>query len=495
MKKISDYADAELRVFERPCVSSSDEISSVFFVGICGTGMGALAGLFREAGYNVAGSDANPYPPMSTRLREAGITLYEGYDASNLDCQPDLTIIGNACTPTHPEAARARDDSMAQLSFPEAFAEFFIRNKRSLVVAGTHGKTTTSGLLAHTAVTAGLDPTFLVGGVLLNGDTSFHVGTGNYTIVEGDEYDSAYFDKRPKFMLYRPTSAIVTSMELDHTDIYEDWDDYRNAFEMFVELLPSDGHLVLNADHAEVSALASRTKASVVTYGLNAACDVSARNVAMTEAGITFELVVAGSVAVTLLLPMTGRHNLSNALSVAALALAEGVSIEDIRRSFASFKGLKRRQEIIGQPSDVVVIDDFAHHPTAVAATIEGVQERWPTRRVIAVFEPRSNSSRRKVFEQQYAAAFNLASVAIISAPPFRHNDKEDDFMDVHAICSSLRHRSVDAFAAPDLDALKGRISSTVKSGDVLLIMSNGGFGGLHQWVLKHLSETSPEAS
>lgn len=491
MKQASDFADAELRVFDRQRVSVDDDIRSVYLIGICGTGMGSLAGLFCDAGFDVSGSDANAYPPMSTRLRDAGIQVFEGYDAANLDHKPDLVVVGNACTPQHPEATRARDEGMSQLSFPEAFSEFFVQKRRSLVVAGTHGKTTTSGLLAHTFSSAGLDPTFLVGGVLCNGNTSFNVGSGRHCIVEGDEYDSAYFDKRPKFMLYRPDVAVVTSMEFDHADIYDDWEDYKNAFRRFVGLLPEDGRLILNTDSEPVSRLASHTGADITTYGLVGSPDIRARDIVVDPTGVSFDLVRGDAVVCRMTLPATGRHNLANALAVASVGLAEGLEPDAIREAFASFKGLKRRQEIIGDISDVLVLDDFAHHPTAVSVTIAGVRERWPTRRLIAVFEPRSNSSRRKVFEQQYVNAFKEAHQAIIAEPPFRHNDRHEDFMDIGAICHSLTAAGVGTYSAPDQAALRERLGNEMRAGDIVLIMSNGGFGGLHDWVLSELTARS----
>lgn len=497
MKAARDFADAHLRVFDRAPLGDPDVIRSVFLIGICGTGMGSLAGLLRQAGYLVSGSDANAWPPMSTRLKESGIEVVEGFDAHNLDGNPDLVIVGNACTPTHPEAARAREAGMLQLSFPEAFAQIFIRDRKSLVVAGTHGKTTTSGLLVHTIQTAGLDPTFLVGGVMLNGDTSFGLGKGGYAIVEGDEYDSAYFDKSPKFMHYRPSSAIVTSMEFDHADIYDDWDDYRGAFERFVALIPRGGTLVLNADDHHVTRLAAHTDANVVYYGSDSGRDdlVSARNISVGPSGFEFDLLIPDRPRpIRMSLPVTGRHNLSNALAVAALCWSEGVDMEAVAAAYSTFRGLKRRQEVVAHFDDVMIIDDFAHHPTAVEATIAGVRERWPERRLVAVFEPRSNSSRRKVFESLYVQAFSQSDLAMIAVPPFRHNDDADDFMDVATIRDALAASGVEAFAAPNQEALRDRLANKVKPGDVVLVMSNGGFGGLHGFLTELARKRHAEA-
>lgn len=492
MKKLTDYPDAPLRLFNRPPVPAPDQVRDVYLVGIAGTGMGALAGLFQEAGYRVRGADEKVYPPMSTRLQELGIAWHEGFDAAHLVPHPDLVVIGNACTPTHPEAAYAREHGLVQQSLPEALAHFFLRDRRSLVVTGTHGKTTTTSLLVHVLRTAGYDPGFLVGGVMLNGNASYHVGTGPHFVVEGDEYDSAYFDKGPKFLHYRPTSALVTSVEFDHADIYDTLEDYRAAFRQFAGLLPSHGLLALCGDLDEVRALAACTKARVRTYGLHAANDVTAKDPCPAEGGQRFTLVVDGTPTADLFLPMSGRHNLTNALGVCAVALDEGLTPAQLADGFASFRGIKRRQELRGEAGGVLVLDDFAHHPTAVRETIRAVRECWPTRRLVAVFEPRSNSSRRKVFEQGYAEAFDDAAAVFLSSPPFRHNDDAADFMDLHAVMDRITAQGIPVVIEPDADALLPRLVEAVRPGDVVLIMSNGSFGGLHDRLLRALETPGP---
>ena len=484
MKKLTDFPDAHLRIFDRPPLPET--IEDVYLIAICGTGMGSLAGLFQQAGYRVHGSDAAVYPPMSTRLAEMGIAIDEGYDPAHLDPPPDLVIVGNACIPTHVEAAYAREQGLAQQSFPEALGHFFLCDRRSLVVAGTHGKTTTTGMLVHVLREAGLDPGFLVGGVMTNGTVSYDVGSGPHFVVEGDEYDSAYFDKRPKFMHYRPTSAIVTSMEFDHADIYDDWDDYRDAFHAFARLVPPGGLLALCCDDPNVRALADATAARVRCYGLTDA-DVTARHVRPTDGGQRFTLVVDGQGRGEVFLPMSGRHNLLNALAVCVIALDEGLTPDQIAQGFGSFKGMKRRQEVRGEAGGVLVVDDFAHHPTAVHETIRAVGERWPGRRLVAVFEPRSNSSRRKVFETPYAEAFDGAGLVFLSAPPFRHNDEVERFMDAEVVARTITERGAPAFVYPDADALLPPLLAKVQPGDVALIMSNGSFGGLHDRLLDRL--------
>lgn len=489
MRALTDFPDAHLRLFDRPPVPAPADITTVYFIGICGTGMGSLAGLFQQAGYQVRGADQAVWPPMSTRLQELGIPVLEGYAAAHLAPAPDLVIVGNACTPTHVEAAYARTQGLVQQSFPEALAHFFIRDRRSLVVTGTHGKTSTTGLLVHVFRQAHLDPGFLVGGVMVDGHVSYDMGrTGRHFIVEGDEYDSAYFDKQPKFMHYRATSAIVTSLEFDHADIYADFEDYRAAFTAFAATLPQHGLLALCHDAPDVLALAQHTQARVRTYGLTPDADVHAHAARAVSGGQRFTLVVDGTPLGELFLPQSGRHNLLNALAVCTLALDEGLPLTQVADGLASFQGLKRRQEVRGEANGVLVIDDFAHHPTAVRETLAAMHMRWPERRLIAVFEPRSNSSRRKVFENQYPEAFRQAERVYLSTPPQRHNDQADDFMDINVVAAHIRAAGTSTFVGDGPDAVLEALVSDVAPGDVVLIMSNGGFGNIHARLLQALA-------
>ncbi|PEN10393.1 UDP-N-acetylmuramate:L-alanyl-gamma-D-glutamyl-meso-diaminopimelate ligase [Longibacter salinarum] len=492
MRSIHSFPDAELRTFDRPDLPPADELDNVYLIGICGTGMGALAGLFKEAGCSVRGSDESVYPPMSTHLAERNIEVMEGYDPAHLDPAPDLVVVGNACTPTHPEAAAARERGLVQASFPEALSHYFLQHerRRSLVVAGTHGKTTTTGLLIHVLQSADADPGFLVGGVMQNTGRSYALGSDQPFVVEGDEYDSAYFDKQPKMMHYVPDRAIITSMEFDHADIYEDETDYRSAFEAFAGTLdPRDGILVLCGDDPDVRALANHTDARTRTYGLSDGNDISARDISVTENGISFTLTMGGLARGSYTLPMHGRHNLQNALAVATLAFTEGCSPAQIAEGFASWEGMKRRQEVRGEVGGVLVLDDFAHHPTAVRATIDGIRAAYPNRRLVAIFEPRSNSSRRKVFEQAYGDAFASADVAYLKAPPVRHNDDADAMLDPEAVVRRIEHHDVPAHAFDNTDALLHELEQALQSNDLALIMSNGSFDGLHERLLKALRE------
>ena len=489
MRRPEDFPDADLRVFDRPPLPAPGALADAYFIGICGKGMGALAELFAETGLAVRGSDEAAYPPMSTRLEAAGIEVLEGYDAAHLEPAPGLTVVGNACTPTHVEAAAARARGLVQASFPEALAHVVLAHRRPVVVAGTHGKTTTTGLMAHVLEAAGLAPGFLVGGVRVGSGQTAALGTGPLFVVEGDEYDAAYFDKRPKMLLYQPQVAIVTSLEFDHADIYDDWDDYQEAFRAFVGLVPAEtGRLVLNADSPDVVRLAAHATAPVTWYGETGtpggpAPDVTARDVRTEEGGQRFRLVAEG-VDAEVRLPMGGAVNRMNALAVAAVALAEGVAAETVAAGLGSFEGMARRQQPVGEPGGVLVVDDFAHHPTAVEATLAGVRERWPARlggggRLVAVFEPRSNSSRRKTFEARYGEAFDAADRVFLSAPPLRHNDAPDDFLDPEVVAASIRSRGTPAAAYESADALLPDLLDALKPGDLCLVMSNGSFDGL----------------
>ncbi len=477
-RPIDDLPDASLRQFSRPDVPPPAQIEEVHLIGICGTGMGALAGLFHQAGLDVRGSDDGVYPPMSTHLAERGIPVHDGYAPSHLVPPPDLTVVGNACTPTHPEAAHAREERLPQQSFPEALAHHFLRERRPLVVAGTHGKTTTTGLLVHLLRHAGVDPGFLVGGVMEDTEQSYALGSDAPFVVEGDEYDSAYFDKQPKFLHYRPQSAIVTSLEFDHADIFVDRDDYRGAFEEFVGRLPRDGQLALCGDAPAVRALADHTRAPVRTYGLAPSNDIRAEALTPTGSGLSFTLRM-GRHREEVRLPLPGRHNVQNALAAALLARREGVSPSTIAAGLASFGGMKRRQQVRGRPNDVLVVDDFAHHPTAVAATVEALRAAHPDRRLVAIFEPRSNTSRRTRFEAAYGTAFDAADRVFLKAPPVRHNDDADAMLDPTAVAHTIRDRGVSAEVFEDVDAVLPTLTDTLQPGDVALLMSNGRFGGL----------------
>ena len=459
-----------------------NSVKRIHLVGVAGTGMGSFAGMLKAAGYDVTGSDANVYPPMSDMLRAWGIDVMTPYAAENLDrARPDLVIIGNVIRRENPEATAVRERRIPQMSFPAAFGSLLLSGKHSVVVTGTHGKTTTSALMAHVLVAAGTDPSFLVGGVTLNYDGNFRNGDGKYVVVEGDEYDTAYFDKGPKFLHYRAQTAILTSIEFDHADIYRDMPHYESAYVRLAESLPADGTLVVCASYPNAVAIARRAnRARVVTYTADehSAADYAMRGLRFDAAGAHFLVHEPGGAEAQMLLPMSGRHNVENALGVYAVARSLGLTSTQIAAGFASFAGVKRRQEPRGEPNGILVIDDFAHHPTAVRETIHAIRLRYPDRRLWAVFEPRSNTSRRNIHQREYAESFDGAQRVSLKVPEPHDKVPANEQLSVPAVAESLREHGIDADYSSDVGELVTRVSREAKRGDVILVMSNGAFGG-----------------
>ena len=455
-------------------------VRRVHFVGVAGTGMGSFAGMLKAAGYEVTGSDQNVFPPMSEMLAAWGIPVLTPYAAANLDvAKPDLVVVGNVIRRVNPEATAVRARRLPQMSFPAALGSFFLRDRHPVVVVGTHGKTTTSALMGHVLVAAGRDPSFLVGGVTRNAGSNYRLGAGPHFVVEGDEYDTAYFDKGPKFLHYRPRTAILTSVEFDHADIFADLAHYEAAFDRFVRLLPPDGVLAVSAAYPNALRLAGACPARVVTYrGDGGAADYAVRGLALGPDGAAFEVLEAGRSLGAMRLPVGGAHNVENAVGVVAAARSLGLAPEAIAGGFAGFTGVRRRQEPRGEPGGVAVVDDFAHHPTAVRATIAAVAARYPGRSLWAVFEPRSNTSRRDVHQAEYAAAFAGAAHVRLKVPEPHDKVPADRQLDVPRLTEALGRQGIDAVAGADVPALVADVARAARPGDVVLVMSNGGFGG-----------------
>ncbi|MBM4279293.1 MAG: UDP-N-acetylmuramate dehydrogenase [Deltaproteobacteria bacterium] len=495
-------------------------MKSIHLIGVAGTGMGAFAGLLKAAGYDVRGSDEGVYPPMSDKLREWGIAAKSPYGATNLEPAPDLVVVGNVVKRDNPEAAAMRERGLPHASFPATLGDLFLSKRRSVVVAGTHGKTTTTTLLAWTLLSAGRDPGFLVGGVPAplgtdgrpHGMTeSFRLGAPGEAspfVVEGDEYDTAYFDKGPKFLHYAPRSLLCTSLEYDHADIYADVDAIVARFAQLLSLVPPaerGGHVVLWA--SEPHLLRARAQANVVApvtmYAAGrdepggAEADVVADRVVEDGAGLSFFIVVRGVDRGAFALPLSGRHNLLNALGAYAILAAAtgglGLSDDELRAGFASFPGVKRRMEARGEAAGVLVVDDFAHHPTAVRTTLAGARRRFAGRPLWAIFEPRSATSCRKVFQDDYARAFDAAD-RVVLAPPGRALDPSVA-LDVPRLAADLRAAGKDAVAAGSLEEVVDLVRAHAPRGApghgaVLLCMSNGAFGGVHDRLLAALRTT-----
>jgi UDP-N-acetylmuramate: L-alanyl-gamma-D-glutamyl-meso-diaminopimelate ligase len=457
----------------------------VHLVAICGTGMGALAGLLKEAGHDVKGSDRAFYSPMAERLQAWSIPTQQGFDPAHVDPDTDLVIVGNVCRKDNPEAQAALQMGLKVMSFPQALAEFFIGDKTSIVVAGTHGKTTTAALLSYVLVEAGLDPSFLVGGIPQNFGKSFHLGQGRVFVVEGDEYDAAFFDKRPKFVHYRPKIVVLTAVEFDHADIYRDMDAYRAAFKTLLSLLPPDGLLIACADDPEVTALARTVPCRVVSYGLGAGW--SADGIEAGEDATRFSLMRDGRRVAAVTLPLAGRHNVANTLGVLAAAEAVGVDVHKAAASLAGFVGIARRMQLRGVVDGVTVIDDFAHHPTKVRETVRAARARYPGSHLVAVFEPRTATSRRKVFQEAYPASFASADEVVVVPPFDAEKIPEAERFDSAALVAALQRRGQAAAVHGNADAVVADLSGRLRQNSVVLIMSNGAFDNIHEKLLSAL--------
>ncbi len=473
----------------------------VHFVAIAGTGMGSLAGLLRSRGLEVTGSDADVYPPMSIALEAWGIPVAKGFRPENvLARRPDLVVIGNAVRVENPEARAAIDAGLPYLSFPDALYRHAIEGKHSVVVAGTHGKTTTGSIIATLLFETGRDPSMLVGGITANFDGSFRDGAGPDFVVEGDEYDTAFFDKTPKFLHYHAETLVITSVEFDHADIYRDLDQVKGEFRKLVQSMPAAGVIVAAAHEPNVAEVVAGAPCRVIGYAVDGEGDaeVRARALQATRTGTRFDLVREGVVVARPEAPLHGRHNVANALAAIAVLESRGVPTGEILAALPSYAGVKRRQEVRGEANGVTVIDDFAHHPTAVRETLLSLRARYPGRRVIAVFEPRSNTSRRAIFQKDYAGAFGDADRVIVSevpdAPIYSATGEVTERFSARQLASDLRGRGGEAVAIDGVDAIVDHLVDLHAPGDVIVTLSNGAFGAIWEKLLDRLGAVALEA-
>jgi len=458
----------------------------IHLIAVAGVGMSALAGLLKAAGYRVSGSDAHIFPPMSLLLEQAGVPVKLGFDAANIASDVDRVVIGNAVRADHPEVVATMQRGIPYLSMPEALSSFFLQNRRPSVVAGTHGKTTTASLLAWVLTHAGLDPGMMIGGWVKNFGTNHRLGKPPHFVVEGDEYDTAFFDKEAKFFHYRPHQAILTSVEYDHGDIYPDLAAIQAAFSKFVGLIPRDGALVA-ADDPVVRDVAKGAMCPVVFYGFGPSADWRAEALQTHGDRLTFSVAFRGRRMGVIESPLAGRHNVMNTLAVIALTHHIGLPWTDIAAGIACFEGIKRRQEVVGVVRDIRVIDDFAHHPTAIAETLDALRLRYQPRTLVAVFEPRSASSRRNIFQNAFVSAFAHADFTLL-ADVFAADKLADDVrLDPKRIVSDLIAAGHRAAFVPTVDEIVTVLARSLQPGDVVCIMSSGGFDSIHTKLLAAL--------
>ncbi|MCC6997643.1 MAG: GNAT family N-acetyltransferase [Deltaproteobacteria bacterium] len=469
----------------------------VHLIAICGTGMGSLAGLLKAAGHDVRGSDEHVYPPMSTQLREQGIEIMEGFAPGNLDWGPDRVVVGNVCRRDHVEAVAAAERSLPLTSFPALLEELFLadaapQRRRAIVVAGTHGKTTTSSLLAHVLTDAGRDPSFLIGGVPLNFSRGFRLGAGPDMVLEGDEYDTAFFDKKSKFLHYRPHTAILTSVELDHVDIFADYAAVEAAFIEFVRLIPADGNLVVAASSPGALAVARHARCQIHTYGragTAAAAEWVGTAGDLVGGRARFTITRAGQPVLEGDSLLLGEHNLENLTGVCATATALGLQPPEIARALRRFAGVRRRQDVRGVAQGVAVIDDFAHHPTAVRETLAALRRQYGRGKLLAIYEPRSATARRAVFQHDFADAFAGADEVVVAQLHDPSRIPEAERFDPELLAADLRGRGIPAKVAPDVAAIVDHIEARVQPGDAVVVMSSGAFGGLIDKLLDKLGD------
>ncbi|MCG8418148.1 MAG: GNAT family N-acetyltransferase [Proteobacteria bacterium] len=460
--------------------------------------MGALAGLLRAVGHDVRGSDHAVYPPMSDQLDALEIPIFEGFSPNNLEWGPDVVVVGNVCRKDHIEVVEAQRLGLPLASLPSVLAEAFLAGKRSVVVTGTHGKSTTTALLAHILLEAGRDPGFFIGAVPINQGTGWRYGTGREFLVEGDEYDSAFFDKGSKFLHYQPEFAALTSVELDHVDIFATMNDVRNAFRKFVALIPNDGYLAVCASSPDALAIAdSDASCRVETYAVaggvgepERSATWQARHLSYTKSGrCRFELHHEGKLYDRYESLLMGSHNVGNAIAAIALAHTLSVPAADIRRGVASFAGVKRRQEVCGIAQGVYVLDDYAHHPTAVEATLKSLRKRFQSRRLVAVFEPRSATSRRKTFQREYAKALAHADSVIVGRLHDPSSIPREDRLDPEKLALELHGAVTPAKYVESVDNIVEQLAESARPGDVIAVLSSGEFDGLHGKLLAALGD------
>lgn len=463
-------------------------------IGICGTAMASLAGMLSQQGHKVSGSDENVYPPMSLELERLGIPVSAGYKAENLFPRPDITVVGNAITRGNAELEHALNEKLHYTSMAAVVEENFIRGRHSIVVAGTHGKTTTTSLMAWAMERAGAKPSFLIGGVAENFKSSFRLTDSPYFVIEGDEYDTAYFDKGPKFMHYLPDTVILNNIEFDHADIYRDVDAIKFAFSRLINLIPGRGRLIAGWDSGLVRELAPRALCRIESFGVDQDANWRAQDISFSTDATTFTVIADGKEFGRYRTPLAGLFNVRNCLGAIAACEALGFDRSAVADALAEFKSVKRRLEVRGQARGVTVIDDFAHHPTAVRETLLAARAKYPGRRIVGIFEPRSYTAQIKVFQQAFEDALAEADEVIIARLFHPERYTRETAISPAGMLENLRSRGRDAYYIATADEIVADIAPRLKGSEVLVIMSNGSFDGIHEKLLRALRGTEVTA-
>jgi len=476
----------------------------IHLIGICGTAMASLAGMLNQRGFRVTGSDAAAYPPMSDFLRDLGISVAQPFDVENLEPRPDLVVVGNAISRGNVELEHILDHRIPFCSLPQLLHDEFLRGKEVLVVAGTHGKTTTTSMLSWIFHSAALDPSFLIGGIAENFGSSFHLGQGKHFIIEGDEYDTAFFDKGPKFLHYFPDSIILTSVEFDHADIYKDLDAVETAFKRLVNLIPRRGRIIAfdgsvgtTTENPSLERCLSKPFCPVERYGIGPRANWKITNLRLDPARTSWTVTHDNKPWAELEFSLAGEYNVWNATAAAALAASCGIGKDAITAALRTFKSVKRRLEVKAQVNGITIIDDFAHHPTAIAGTLKALRARYPGSRLWAILEPRSNTLRRRVLQFDLARSLALADEIIVAGVFRSEAVPENERLELPALAAEVERNGRRARLLQDADAIVQTAAPEMKSGDVIAILSNGGFGGIYEKLparLQQLASKSAEA-
>ena len=459
-----------------------DAARSIHFIGICGTAMASVAAALKERGYTITGSDQGIYPPMSTFLEARDIEA-SPYSESNLTHKPDLVVIGNAISRGNLEAEHALEQKLPYCSLPELLKHHFLRGKRSLVISGTHGKTTTASLLAWILEHNGLNPSFLIGGIPNNLGQGARFTESDWFVLEGDEYDTAFFDKRSKFVHYLPEAVVINNLEFDHADIFSSLNEIQTAFQRLINIIPRNGLLLANGDESNLKPLININHCPVRRFGLSNACEEQADNLLYDENGSRFRIGKS-----EFRIPMIGELNVRNALAALLMARYTGLSDSQIQAGFDSFKGIRRRMEIRGEVKGITVIDDFAHHPTAIRETLKALDRRFPNRRIWAIFEPRSNTTRRNHFQTELAAALSLAKYVIVAEVARLDQVPPEERLNPEQLMEDIRSKGAEAYYLPTANDIISHIIPETQYGDILCVLSNGGFDNIHQKLIDELN-------